>query len=153
MKAKRGFEIIRSYQNQEIHLPERKTKDSAGYDIEAAEETIIPPFQPGQSPILVKTGLKSYFPSNELLMLVNRSSNPSKKGLVLANGVGIVDADYYNNPGNEGHLMFSFYNFSSAPITLSKGERIGQGIFLNFSVVGGDNATGTRVGGFGSTLS
>lgn len=151
MDLKRGFEILESYKDKGIHIPERKTKASAGYDIEAAEDTIIPPFVNGQKPVLVKTGLKSYFPDNEVLLLANRSSNPLKNGLVLANSVGVIDADYYNNPDNEGHLMFAFYNFSAENITIKKGDRIGQGIFMNFLTTDVDNATGSRVGGFGST--
>ena len=84
-------------------------------------------------------------------MLVNRSSNPIKKGLVLANSIGVVDADYYNNPDNEGHIMFAYYNFSSGDITIKKGDRIGQAIFTSFFTCDNDKAEGVRTGGFGST--
>lgn len=148
MKKIRGFEVISSYKDKNINLPERKTACSAGYDIEAAEDVLIPSFKPGQKPVLIKTGLKSYFPNNEVLLIVNRSSNPMKKGLVLANSIGIIDADYYNNPDNEGHIMFAYYNFSESEVTIKKGDRIGQAIFTNFSVVDNDNASGNRDGGF-----
>lgn len=147
----RGFEVLESYKDKGINLPERKTACSAGYDIEAAENVVVPAFVAGQKPVLVKTGLKAYFPENEVLALVNRSSNPLKKGLVLANSIGIVDSDYYNNPDNEGHLMLAFYNFSSEDVTINKGDRIGQGIFFNFLVTDTDQASGARTGGFGST--
>lgn len=147
----RGFEILSSYKDKGINLPERKTSCSAGYDMEAAENVIVPSFSLGQKPTIVKTGLKAYFGKNEVLMLVNRSSNPMKKGLVLANSIGIIDADYYNNADNEGHIMFTFYNFSNEDIEIKKGDRIGQAIFSSFLVTDDDNACGIRTGGFGST--
>ena len=110
MEKIRGFEIAKGYEEKGINMPIRKTKYSAGYDVEAAEDTIIPSFKPGMKPTLVKTGIKSYFPEDEYLMLANRSSNPGKRGLVLANSVGIVDADYYGNESNDGHIMFAFFN-------------------------------------------
>ena len=152
MNSKRGFEVLSSYKDKGINIPERKTACSAGYDIEAAEDTIVPVFKPGQKPVLIKTGLKSYFQENEVLMLVNRSSNPLKKGLVLANSIGIVDADYYNNPDNEGHIMFAYYNFSNEDVIIKKGDRIGQALFTSYLITDNDNATGDRTGGFGSTL-
>lgn len=151
MSKQRGFEIIEAYKDKNINVPQRKTVGSAGYDIEAAEDTTIPTFSFGQKPTLVKTGLKSYFPSNEVLYLVNRSSNPLKKGLVLANSIGIIDSDYYNNPDNEGHLMFAYYNFNDEDIIIHKGDRIGQGIFSPFLLTDSDTITGNRLGGFGST--
>lgn len=151
MDKKRGFEIAKGFENQGINLPERKTKFSAGYDIEAAEDCIIPAFKPGQKPVLVKTGLKAYMQNNEYLMLCNRSSNPGKKGLILANSVGIVDADYYENPDNDGAIMFAFYNFFENDIEIKKGDVIGQAIFLQYGIVDDDEAEGNRVGGFGST--
>ena len=88
---------------------------------------------------------------NEYLMLVNRSSNPGKKGLILANSVGIVDKDYYGNEDNDGHIMFAFYNIKDEDIEIKKGERIGQAIFTPYLTVDNDNAEGERNGGFGST--
>ena len=106
----RGFEIVKGYENSNIHIPVRKTKFSAGYDIEAAEEITIPPFELGVKPTLIPTGLKAYCQEDEFLLLVNRSSGP-KKGLVMANSVGIIDADYYGNVTNDGHFYFHYYNF------------------------------------------
>lgn len=151
MERKRGFEIAKGFENNDIHLPVRKTKYSAGYDFEAAEDTTIPSFVPGTKPTLVKTGVKSYFGEDEVLILANRSSNPMKKGLVLANSIGVIDSDYYNNPDNDGHIMFAFYNFGDKDITLQKGEAIGQGFFQKYLVTDDDSSTGERVGGFGST--
>ncbi len=151
MERKRGFEIAKGYEDKGINLPIRKTANSAGYDIEAAEDTIIPSFKLGQKPTLVKTGLKAYCEPDEFFMLCNRSSNPGKRGLVMANSVGIIDSDYYENEDNDGHFMFAFYNFFDHDIEIKKGDVIGQAIFMKYLKVDGDNATGTRKGGFGST--
>ena len=120
MEKVRGFEIVKGYENCNINLPVRKTKYSAGYDVEALEDVVIPAFKAGQKPTLVKTGVKAYMPNNEYLMLCNRSSNPKKKGLVLANGIGIVDSDYYNNEENDGHIMFAFFNIKDDDIEIKK---------------------------------
>ena len=147
----RGFEVAKGFEDKGINIPVRKTKYSAGYDIEAAEDCIIPSFKPGQKPTLVKTGLKAYCREDEFYMLCNRSSNPGKRGLVMANSVGIIDADYYCNEDNDGHFMFSFYNFFDHDVEIKKGDAIGQVIFMKYLKVDDDNATGTRKGGFGST--
>ena len=151
MEKIRGFEIVKGFENKDINLPERKTKYSAGYDIEAAEDVVIPSFKKGMKPTLVKTGIKAYMGDNEYLMLANRSSNPKKKGLILANSVGIIDKDYYGNEDNDGHIMFAFYNIKEEDIEIKKGEAIGQAIFMPFLVADNDNAQGVRTGGFGST--
>ena len=151
MEKLRGFEVAKGFENSNINVPIRKTKYSAGYDIEAAEDTIIPSFKKGTNPTLIKTGLKAYMQDDEYLMLCNRSSNPKKKGLILANSVGIVDKDYYGNTDNDGHIMFAFYNIKEEDIEIKKGEAIGQAIFQKYLVVDNDNAEGERSGGFGST--
>ena len=151
MEKRRGFEIAKGWEEKDIHMPVRKTKYSAGYDIEAAEDCVVPAFQPGQAPTLIKTGLKAYMPEDEYLMLCNRSSNPKKKGLVMANSVGIIDCDYYGNPDNDGNFMFVFYNIKSEDVESKKGECIGQAIFQKYGIIDNDNAEGERVGGFGST--
>ncbi|MCI8655057.1 MAG: dUTP diphosphatase [Clostridia bacterium] len=151
MEKERGFEIAKGFEDKEINLPIRKTKYSAGYDIEAAEDTIIPSFKKGANPTLIKTGLKAYMKEDEYLMLCNRSSNPKKKGLVMANSVGIIDKDYYGNPDNDGHFMFSFYNMKEEDVVIKKGEAIGQAIFQKYLTIDNDKAEGERTGGFGST--
>ena len=149
--GKRGFEVAKGFENEGINIPVRKTKFSAGYDIEAAEDCVIPAFEKGQKPTLVKTGLKAYMEDDEVLMLYNRSSNPGKKGLILANSVGVIDKDYYGNPDNDGHIMFAFYNVKSEPTEIKKGDAIGQAIFQKYLITDDDTAEGARVGGFGST--
>ena len=151
MEKLRGFEICRGFEDKNINLPVRKTAKSAGYDIEAAEDIVIPKFNLGVNPVLIPTGLKAYMEEDEVLYLYNRSSNPKKKGLILANSVGVVDSDYYGNPDNDGHIMFAFYNVGEEDILIKKGEAIGQGVFAKYLVVDDDQATGKRTGGFGST--
>ena len=151
MEKLRGFEVAKGFEDKQINLPIRKTKYSAGYDIEAAEDVVIPSFKKGMNPTLVKTGLKAFMQNDEVMLLYNRSSNPKKKGLVMANSVGIIDADYYENPDNDGHFMFAFFNIKAEDIEIKKGECIGQAIFQKFEVVDNDNAEGERTGGFGST--
>ena len=147
----RGFEICKGYEDKNINLPKRKTKNSVGYDIEAAEDVIIPSFKKGQAPTLVKTGIKAYMQDDEVLLLYNRSSNPNKKGLILSNSVGVVDKDYYGNADNDGHIMFAFFNIKDEDIEIKKGECIGQAIFQKYLLVDNDNAEGIRKSGFGST--
>ena len=69
----------------------------------------------------------------------------------MANSVGVIDKDYYGNPDNDGHFMFSFFNIKDEDIVIKKGEAIGQGIFQKYLTVDNDVAEGERVGGFGST--
>ena len=88
---------------------------------------------------------------DEVLILANRSSNPKKKGLILANSIGVIDKDYYGNPDNDGHIMFAFYNIKDEDTEIQKGDCIGQAIFMPFLIADGDNAEGERTGGFGST--
>lgn len=131
----------------DIRLPERATKNSAGYDFFAPEDITLPT----KTLTRVMTGVKCELRPHMVLILANRSSNPSKKSLFLANGVGIVDADYYNNPDNEGEIGFEFYNNSEEDVVISKNEKIGQGIITTYVRVEGDKAIGSRAGGFGST--
>ncbi len=151
MEKIRGFEIAKGFENMGINLPVRKTKNSAGYDIEAAEDCVVPSFRKGDKPILVKTGIKAYMEEDEVLILANRSSNPGKKGLILANSIGVVDSDYYGNSDNDGHIMFAFYNIKDEDIQIKKGDAIGQAIFQKYLTVDNDIAKGERTGGFGST--
>lgn len=147
----RGFEVAKGWNDKDITLPHRSTSDSAGYDFHAAEEVTIPSFKPGVKPVLVPTGVKAYMSKGEYLALVNRSSLPLKQGLMLGNNFAVIDRDYYSNEGNDGHIMFQFWNFSDEDITIEKDTRIGQGIFHSFAVADDDSAEGERQGGFGST--
>ena len=169
------FELISKYIGQEDLLPKRATSGSAGYDFTVAEDIVIPsntnitnlpyPYETPASfnemakftkmhkckPTLVPTGVKAYMPAGIFLQISVRSSCPLKSWLILANGVGIIDADYYNNPDNEGHIFFQIINLSPADIILHKGDKIGQGIFLPYLQTKDDKVADMRIGGFGST--
>ena len=134
-----------------IKLPERKTKCSAAYDIEAAEDVVIPSFKKGMKPTLVKTGLKAYMLEDEVLYLFAKSSGFGKKGIMLSNAVGIVDGDYYGNEDNDGHIMFSIINMKDEDMQIKKGDAIGQAMFAKYLKVDDDECTEVRKGGFGST--
>ncbi len=146
----RKFEIAKGWEDKNINIPVRKTARAAGYDIEAAEDIIIPKYEPGIKPTLIPTGLKAYCEEDECFLLLNRSSGP-KKGFLMANSVGLIDSDYYGNPDNDGHFYFSYFNCSDHDIEVKKGDVIGQVVFTKFLTVENDNATGDRQGGFGST--
>ena len=145
----RGFEIISKYENCGIKIPERKTGASAGYDIETAEAIVL---KPGEV-TLVPTGLKAYMKPEEYLGIHVRSGFSIKNKISCINSQGIIDADYYNNPDNEGHIMVPLINHGSGELLLEKGMRIAQGIFYRYLTVDGDIAgCGTkRQGGMGST--
>lgn len=176
------FEFIAEYADSGLPLPERKTADSAGYDFVVAEDIIIPPYQscveaiqayvdPKEAytleemaqitkitqarPTLVPTGVKCKLDPGTYLELSVRSSCPLKYWLVLANGVGVIDKDYYKaspTEEGEGHIMFQLINLSPLPIQLKRGNVLGQGVIKSYFTVENDQATGTRNGlGFGST--
>lgn len=174
------FEKVSRFADADIAMPARKTAQAAGYDMAAAEDVIIPPYDSlfatmlGEScpmdnqpmtidemaaftkrlktkPTLVSTGMKCKLEPGTYLELSVRSSSPLKYWIMMANSVGIIDGDYYNNPDNEGEIFFQLYNMSPFPIKIQKGEAIGQGIIKNFGVTEDDKAEGFRTGGFGST--
>lgn len=128
-------------------LPERATANSAGYDFHAAEMVNIPP----HGIALVSTGIKCKMEPDQCLLLMVRSSMPRKMGLVLANAPGLVDADYYGNETNDGNIMFQLRNITDKEVHISYGDKIGQGVVVNYVVAEDDQASGTRTGGFGST--
>ena len=145
----RGFEKIAKYADFDFQMPERKTQKSAGYDFCLPEDVVL---EPGKLQ-LVPTGVKAYMQDDEYLGMHIRSSMAVKKRIMLVNNVGIIDADYYNNEDNEGHIMLALLNMGSEPIALPKGERVAQGIFYNYLVADGDADAekAVRGGGFGST--
>ena len=148
---KRGFEVVKEYVDKGINLPVRKTKHSAAYDVEAAEEIVLPSFKKGMKPTLIPTGLKAYMQSDEVLLIVPRSSGPKKQGISFPHNVGVVDSDYYNNPNNEGHIFVQCINLKDEDVVIKKGEAVAQAIFQKYLTVDNDNAEGVRTGGFGST--
>lgn len=154
----RGFEPVKLWHQHrkhhglptEIVLPKRATTNSCAYDFFAVDDVVIPPSERGDAPFILNTGLKAYMRYNEMLILANRSSGP-KKGLVLANSIGLVDADFFGNVQDDGHIRFAYWNVSKEPVTILRGDKIGQGYFTHYLKIDGDSATGERRGGFGST--
>lgn len=149
------FELVRKYAGQNELLPKRETQFSAGYDLKAAEDVTIPSINLNGDvllkPVLVPTGVKAKLDKDQVLILANRSSNALKRNLIIPNGVGVIDADYYNNPDNEGEIMGLFINIGKNDYHIHKGDRIMQGIITSYAVTGNDQAQGKRNGGFGST--
>ena len=148
---KRGFEVVKGYEDKGINLPVRKTKYAAAYDVEAAEEVVLPSFKKGMKPTLIPTGLKAYMQSDEVLLIVPRSSGPKKQGISFPHNVGVIDSDYYNNSDNEGHIFVQCFNLKDEDVVIKKGEAVAQAIFQKYLIVDNDNAEGERTGGFGST--
>lgn len=145
----RGFEIVSKYADAGLELPYRATEHAAGYDLAASESVS---FAPNEIK-LVSTGLKAYMQAGEVLYLFDRSSNPRKKGMVLINSVGVIDGDYYGNPGNEGEIFAQMMNITDHEVVIEAGERVVQGVFMPFLVADGDEnrLKEVRTGGFGST--
>ncbi len=127
-------------------VPERKTKLSAGYDFCCPANTMVPPL----TPIVIKTGYKIKLEKDEVLLLYIRSSLAMKRGFMLTNSVGVIDADYYNNPDNEGEILIGVLNTGREPQLIRAGERFAQGIVVNYRTWG-DTPEDVRVGGVGST--
>lgn len=148
----RFFSIAEGWENEDIILPQRATKKSAGYDFYAAEDiTIVPIWRAVISAMTIRpqkihTGVRVTMEDDEVLKVYNRSSNPLKRLLLLACGVGIIDADY------DGEISFDFWNFGIKPKYIIKGERVGQGVFQKFLIVKDEKEPESiRIGGNGST--
>ena len=142
-----GSVILSAYNN--IRLPERATACSAGYDFFVPLDIQLPQ----RHAVTIPTGIKCKMDEGWLLQMCPRSGYGIKYGLRLANTVGIIDGDYYNNIGNEGHILIKLIN--DAPFTkglnISAGTAFCQGIFLPFGITTDDKASAKRKGGFGST--
>ena len=149
----RYFEIISEYaelpNEKRPQLPKRQTANSAGYDFYALEDVVLP--VSGETTI-IRTGIKACMPKDEVLLLFIRSSMAIKQGLQLTNCVAVIDSDYYNNPDNEGEILIAVNNILSwGDVTIKKGERFAQGIFVKYGVTDNDDADGERKGGVGSS--
>ena len=144
----RGFEVVSSFEDAQINLPQRTTAESAGYDIECAETVTI---NPGEVKI-VPTGIKAVMAYNEFLAIHIRSSIGIKRHIMLANCTGIIDSDYFYSD-NEGHMFAKITNDAKQEktLTVEKGQGFMQGIFVEYGITVDDDATAVRNGGFGST--
>lgn len=131
----------------EYNLPRRATMKSAGYDFYAIDDFVI---HPGEV-LRVPTGVKVIMNDDEAFMLYVRSSMGFKYNVRMTNQVGVIDADYYNNTDNEGHMWFSLQNHGDKDFFVKKGSAFGQGVFTKFLVTDDDDASDLRVSGIGST--
>jgi dUTP pyrophosphatase len=131
----------------EIKLPHRSTKYSAGHDFYSPITFCL---QPGES-IQIATGIKSYMQKDEVLQIYIRSSIGFKYNVRLNNSVGIIDSDYFCNKTNEGHIHIKLTNHGNKEFILKQGEAIAQGIFVKFLVSDNDMPNNKRTGGIGST--
>ena len=132
----------------EYKKPIRKTKLSAGYDFMAIEDIAI---NPGEI-VKIPTGIKAVFPEDETLLLFVRGSVGYHWNVRMCNQVAIIDSDFYNNAGNEGHMWFALQNEGDKTFIIKKGESFGQGIFIKYFVVDDEeDIENVRIGGFGST--
>ena len=148
----RKFEVVKQeaiqYGVVPNKMPQRATKHSAGYDIYSPISTVIEP----KTMQMIWTNIKASFNPDEVLILCV-TSGMGKRGIMVANTIGVIDCDYYGNVSNDGNLGFRLYNFSDEPYVIQAGDKIGQGIFLKYLTVDDEKEiTATRVGGFGSTV-
>ena len=129
-------------------IPVRATSGSCGYDFATPVDIECLPHKVTK----VQTNIKAIFPKGNVLMLFVRSSVGIKRHIMLANGTGIIDSDFANNPDNEGNITIALYNYGDEVQRFNAGERIAQGIFVKYDIVDFDEAVSTqRVGGIGSS--
>lgn len=166
------FERVQKY--PDAIIPTRSTELAAGYDFYAAENVLIPSYwdimskireefdnglifddiikkYPNLRPTLVSTGVKIYLDSDKKLDIIPRSSTPRKKWMIVANSYGLIDADYVDNPDNEGEIFVQLINLSPVQQMIRKGEKFAQGVITQYFTVDNDTHGGIRKGGFGST--
>lgn len=167
------FKKVKRFENENIKMPVRATKNSAGYDMFVAENVIVYPVAdvvgsvPRSAkpeildaviekyktarPTLVSTGVKCYLEEGQYLKLVSRSSIPLKTWMICGNSEGIIDSDYVLAQ-NDGEIFFEVINLSNTPILLQKGDKICQGIICRYETFDEEEIpTEKRSGGFGST--
>lgn len=143
----RGFEVVSNpvFEVATI-LPTRADKGSAGYDFYSKVNVKISP----NAKYMFATDVKAYMKEDEVLYIHVRSSMGINRGIVLANGTGVIDSTYYNNPNNEGNISICLVNTSKQPVHIKAGDRIAQGVFHKYLTVG-DKPQGERIGGIGSS--
>ena len=149
MNKIRGFEIVsKEFRKNitDIKLPKRATENSIAYDFHSPVYTTIAP----KKFVMIWTDVKSYFPKNEAL-IINVRSSMGKQPIIIANTQGWIESDYYSNESNDGNIGFRLYNLGETPYIIEQGDKIGQGMFINYLVADNGNTDNQRVGGFGST--
>lgn len=150
----RGFELVSKYNNETILMPKRATKKSACYDIfnNTGKDIVL---QPGQMSDAISTKVKSYMLDDEVLMAYVRSGHGFKYSVKLANSVGIIDSDYYNNEKNEGEIFIKLHNQGDKELVIKLNEAMAQFMFIKYLLADDDNFIDgdIRKDGFGSTSS
>lgn len=150
---RRGFkpvstEHLKVYNSvEEVIMPQRGTRYSAGYDFFAVEDLIIMP----NSSVSFWTDIKAYMLEDEVLEFYPRGSIGNKHTIKLGNTVGIVDSDYYNNEQNDGNIKLTLWNYGSKVREFKKGSAVVQAIFKKFLVADNCNTNTIRKGGQGHT--
>jgi dUTP pyrophosphatase len=135
------------YTCDELKIPERSTAGSAGYDFYLPIDLTLVP----GAKTIIYSDVKAYMLEDEYLVLHLRSSVGIKHGLLLSNITGIIDASYYGNPDNDGNIGIALFNPTGRTVTMRKGERVAQGIFMKYLTADGETTTKIRAGGMGST--
>lgn len=146
----RRFERVSAgqhYPAEDVIMPVRATRGSAGYDFVLPADITIP----AGKIVKIATDVKARMRPHDTLLLTVRSSLPIKRKLVMPHGVAVIDADYYGNPENDGNIMGVLWNIGSEDVILRKGERFMQGLFVEYMVTDDDAVTARRQGGMGST--
>jgi len=156
----RGFEFVApefrtvsddelAAQGVERKLPQRATKRSAGYDVFSIEHGIIPP----KGKMHFATDVKAYMGDDEVLLAFPRSSQGIKMDVMLSNTTGVIDADYYSNPTNDGHIGVYLRNLGDEPVEIFPGDKLCQVVFVKYLVADHDDPEQLpeRVAGTGST--
>lgn len=128
-----------------IKLPKRGSAYSAGYDLCTP---IAFKLEPNET-ILIPSGIRAEIGTDKVLLIAPRSST-GMKGLFIRNTLGVIDSDYFYAK-NEGHIMYGLKNIGNDTLTFSKGDRILQGIIVQYFVMDDDDTTEVREGGIGST--
>ena len=130
----------------QARLPQYETSGAAGFDLAAVADVTVEP----RRVALVPTGLVIKVPEGMFLGIFARSSTPLKRGLMVANGVGVIDSDYC---GPQDEVKVQVLNFTPAPVDVKRGDRLAQGIFLKYTPPEWEEGEplGNTRGGFGST--
>ena len=129
-------------------LPKRSTKNAAGYDFYALYDYTL---KPGEI-MKIPTGVKASMEEDNVLFLIDRSSMGFKYNVRMCNQVGVIDADYYNNSNNDGHMWIRIQNEGDKDYVVKKGDAMIQGIFIKYLKTDDDiESENERNGGFGST--
>jgi dUTP pyrophosphatase len=133
--------------DKDLPLPRYETEGSVGFDFLAREDTVILP----KTVALIPGNVVVEVPSNYMLLVSLRSSTPRKKGLLMPHGIGVIDHDYC---GPQDEIKIQVYNFTDSPVTIARGEKIAQGIFVHIDKFEWEEVERIREesrGGFGST--